>query len=129
MNTTKKYEEWLLDMRKYFLVHNYSSEMKFHLSIYNLNGREARWWRDLKHTKKDEVREIKWSDFHKNFQEKYLSKIFYDRKVKEFHELGMGSMIMDAFSNRFLDLLHYVPYINGGKVKIHQFLGCLPPNF
>ena len=36
---------------------------------------------------------------------------------------------MDAFINIFLDLLHYVPYIKDEKVKIQQFLGCLPPNF
>ena len=49
--------------------------------------------------------------------------------MKEFHELGMGSMTMDAFINRFLDLLHYVPYIKDKKVKRKQFLGCIPPNF
>ena len=38
-------------------------------------------------------------------------------------------MTMDAFINRFLDMFHYVPYIKEEKVKIHQFLGCLPPNF
>ena len=38
-------------------------------------------------------------------------------------------MTMDAFINRFLDLLHYVPYIKEEKVKIQQFLGCLPPSF
>ena len=54
---------------------------------------------------------------------------FFDEKVQEFHELKMGSLNMDAFINRFLDLLHYVPYINDEKVKIQQFLGCLPPNF
>ena len=58
-----------------------------------------------------------------------MSKILFDRKVKEFHELCMGSMTMDAFINRFLDLLHYVPYINDEKVKIQHFLGCVPPNF
>ena len=41
----------------------------------------------------------------------------------------MGSMTMDSFINRFLDMLHYVLYIKDEKVKIHQFLGCLPPNF
>ena len=41
----------------------------------------------------------------------------------------MCSMTMDAFINRFLELLHYVPYIKDEKVKIQQFLGCLPPNF
>ena len=41
----------------------------------------------------------------------------------------MESMTMDAFINIFLDMLHYVPYIKENKVKIQQFLGCLPPNF
>ena len=54
---------------------------------------------------------------------------FFDKKVKEFHELRMGSMTMDVFINIFLDLLHYVPYIKDEKVKTQQFLGCLPPNF
>ena len=103
--------------------------MKDQLAIYNLNGKAMRWWRDLKHTKKDELREIRWSNFRKIFQEKHMSERFFDRKVKEFHELRMGSMTMDAFINRFLDLLHYVPYIKEEKLKIQQFLGCLPPNF
>ena len=38
-------------------------------------------------------------------------------------------MTMDSFINIFLDLLHYFPYIKDEKVKIQQFLGCLPPNF
>ena len=54
---------------------------------------------------------------------------FFDIKVKEFHELIIGSMTMDDFINRILDLLHYVSYIKVEKVKLHQFLGCLPPNF
>ena len=57
-----------------------------------------------------------------------MLEIFFDRKVKEFHKLRMGSMTLDAFINIFLDLLHYVPYIKDEKVKIKQFLGCLPPN-
>ena len=85
--------------------------MKGHLAIYNLNGKVARWWRDLKNTKKYDVKEIQWSNFRKMFLEKYMSKRFFDRKVKEFHELRMVSMTMDAFINRFLDMLHYVPYI------------------
>ena len=83
----------------------------------------------MKHTKKDDLREIHWDKFRKIFQEKYRSKIFFERKVKEFHEIRMGSMTIDAFINIFPDLLHYVPYIKDEKVKIQQFLGCLPPNF
>ena len=85
--------------------------MKAQLAIYNLNGKSARWWRDLKHTKKYELREIHWDSFQKIFQEKYMWERSFDRKVKEFHELRMGSMAMDAFINICLYLLHYVPYI------------------
>ena len=63
VNIGEKAEEWLLGMSKYFQVHNYSSVMQARLSIYNLNGKEARWWRDLKHTNKDELREISWEKF------------------------------------------------------------------
>ena len=54
---------------------------------------------------------------------------FFDRKLKEFHELRMGSITMDDFINRLLDMLHYVPYIKYEKVNIEQFFGCLPLNF
>ena len=47
-----------------------------------------------------------------------MTERLFDCKVKELHELRMGSMIMDAFINRFLDLLHYVLYIKEEKVKI-----------
>ena len=63
VNTRERDKEWLLGMIKYFQVHNYSSEMKARLAIYNLNGKATRWWRDLKHTKKDELREIRWDNF------------------------------------------------------------------
>ena len=65
VKTREKVEEWPLGMSKYFKVHNYSSEMKARLAIYNLNGKATRWWRDLKRTKKDELREIRWDNFRK----------------------------------------------------------------
>ena len=83
----------------------------------------------MKHNKKDELREIRWDNFQQIFQEKYVSERIFDRKMKEFHELHMGSMTMDSFINIFLDLLHYVPYIKDEKVKIELFLGFLPHKF
>ena len=58
MTTVEKDEEWILGMSKYFRVHNYSSEIKSHLAIYNLNDKATRWWRDLQHTEKYDLREI-----------------------------------------------------------------------
>ena len=47
-----------------------------------------------------------------------MFEIFFDKKVKEFHELKMGSLTMDSFIYIFLDLLHYVPCTKDEKVKI-----------
>ena len=46
--------------------------MKARIGIYNLNCKACRWWRDLKHTKKDDLREVWWTKFHNIFQEKYM---------------------------------------------------------
>ena len=62
VNMGENAKEWLLGMSKYFQVHNYSSVMQARLGIYSLNGKAARWWRDLKHTKKYELREIRWEN-------------------------------------------------------------------
>ena len=56
--------------------------MKSRLATYILNGKEARLWRGLNHTKKDELKEIRWSNFHRIFQENYIYEGFFDRKVK-----------------------------------------------
>ena len=42
----------------------------------------------------------------------------FDRKMKEFHQLRMGSMTMDDFLNKILDLLYYITHIKEEKVKI-----------
>ena len=55
VNTGEKTKEWLLGMSKCFQVHSYSIVMYDRLSIYNLNGKASRWWKDLKDTKKYEL--------------------------------------------------------------------------
>jgi hypothetical protein len=39
---------WLLDIKKYFQIYNYSSNMKVTMAIYNLKGKAIIWWQDLK---------------------------------------------------------------------------------
>jgi hypothetical protein len=37
-------ETWLLVMRKYFQLHNYSSRAEGRISIYQLKGKASMWW-------------------------------------------------------------------------------------
>jgi hypothetical protein len=64
-------------------------------------------------------KDITWKEFKKYFEEKkYLTKRYYDRNMKEFFELKLGSMTIDEYQRRFLELLKYVPFIKEETVKI-----------
>jgi hypothetical protein len=47
--------------------------------------------------------------------------------MKKFFELKLGSMTIDEYERRFLELLKYVPFIKDEAVKIQRYLSGLPP--
>jgi hypothetical protein len=57
-------------------------------------------------------------EFERHFQKKYLTKRYYDKKMKEFFELMLGSMTIDEYERRVLELLKYVSFIKDEPVKI-----------
>jgi hypothetical protein len=63
------------------------------------------------------------------FRKAYLSKRYYDGKIREFYEHKLGQLTMDEYVKRFIELLRYVPYIKYEKVKIECFLSGLPQSF
>ena len=117
---------WLLGMRKYFQVQDYSGNMKARVAIFNLVGRESIWWEHFMRVKKINGRKIVWKQFQKYFKRKYLSNRYYDDKIKEFHELRLGQQTMEENANKFLEILRYVKYIKDEKVKIQRFLSGFP---
>jgi hypothetical protein len=60
------------------------------------------------------------------FQKKYLTKLYYDRKVKEVFELKLGSMTIYEYETRFLELLKYVSFIKDEQLKIQIYLSGIP---
>jgi hypothetical protein len=46
--------------------------------------------------------------------------------MKEFFELKLGSMTIDEYQRRFLELLKYVSLIKDEEVKIHKYLSGFP---
>jgi hypothetical protein len=46
--------------------------------------------------------------------------------MQDFFELKFGSMKMDEYERRFLELLRYVGFIKDEKVKIQRFYSGLP---
>ena len=42
--TEEEAEAWLLDIKKYFQIYNYSSNMKVRMEVYNLKVKASIWW-------------------------------------------------------------------------------------
>jgi hypothetical protein len=61
-------EAWLLRMRKYFQLHNYSSNAEARIATYHLQGKESMWWDQLKQVKHLDEKIISWKQFKKYFQ-------------------------------------------------------------
>jgi hypothetical protein len=55
-----------------------------------------------------------------------LTKRHYDKKMKEFFEIKLGSMTIDEYDKRFLELLKYVSFIKDETVKIQRYLSGFP---
>jgi hypothetical protein len=122
-------EAWILGLKKYFRVHNYSENLKSRITIFNLNGKASIWWEDLRNVKGIREKGLSWNKFEKYFKKKYLSEWYYDEKMKEFYELKLGQLTIDEYINKFLELMRYVPYIKDEKVKMQRFLSGMPQSF
>jgi hypothetical protein len=85
--TGEEAEAWLLDIKKYFQIYNYSSNMKVRITIYNLKGKANKWSQDLKLSKGLKEKQLEWFDIKKYFKKQYLSESYYEMKMKEFYEL------------------------------------------
>jgi len=47
--------------------------------------------------------------------------------MKEFFELNLGSMTIDEYERRFLEMLKYVYFIKDEQVNIQRYMSGLPP--
>jgi hypothetical protein len=86
---------WMLGMRKYFQLKNYSSHTLGIISIYQLKGKVSIWWDQLVPVQHLREKNVTWKEFKKYFENKYLAKRYYDKKMKDFFELKPGSMTID----------------------------------
>jgi hypothetical protein len=86
---------WLLGMKKYFQLQNYSAHAEGRIAMYQLKEIASMWWDQFVQVQHIREKEVMWKEFKRYFKKKYLTKRYYDRKMKEFFELKLGSMTMD----------------------------------
>jgi hypothetical protein len=88
-------EAWLLGLKKYFRVHDFSENLKARVATFNLNGKASIWREDLKNMKGVREEDLSWKQFEKYFWKNYLSERYFDEKAKEFYELKLGQLTIE----------------------------------
>jgi hypothetical protein len=83
------------------------------------------WWDKLVQVQHIVEKNVTWREFNKYF-EKYLTKRYYDKKMKEFFELKLGSKTINEYKIRLLELLKYISFIKDETIKIQRYLSGLP---
>ena len=73
---------WLLGMRNFFRLHDYSKNMKPRVATFSLKVKVDIWWEYVKNIRCIHEEYLTWSEFEKLFKKKYLSGRYFDDKEK-----------------------------------------------
>jgi hypothetical protein len=106
-------------------LQNYSSHAEERIAMYQLKGKASMWWDQLVQVQHIKKKNVTWEEFKKYFENKYLTKRYYDKKMKEFFKLKLGGMSIDEYEWNCLELLKYVPFIKDETAKIQRYLSGL----
>jgi hypothetical protein len=73
-----------------FALHDYTSNMKVHMVVFQLKGSTLLWWKTLLPHLNMVVEDVSWELFEEWFQERYLSEEFIEHQLNEFNALRQG---------------------------------------
>jgi len=76
------------------------------------------WWDQFVQVQHIDEKKVTWREFKRYFQKKYLTKRYYYKKVKELFEIKFGSMMIDEYGRKFVEMLKYITFIKDEEVKI-----------
>ena len=62
------FEAWLIGLRKFFQLHQYTPNMDARVAIYHLQGKATIWWDQLVKLKYIDEENLSWRNFKKYFQ-------------------------------------------------------------
>ena len=79
---SKDPEAWLLGMKNFFRLHDYSENMKTTLATFILKSKEKIWWEDGKNVRGIREECLTWNEFEWLFKKEYLSERYFDEKEK-----------------------------------------------
>eukprot|EP00253_Pinus_taeda_P002202 PITA_02202 len=65
-------EAWILEINKFFKLHEYIDNMKARIVIFSLKGKADMWWEGVKQIRDIRTYDLSWREFKRLFRKKYL---------------------------------------------------------
>ena len=65
--------------------------------IYQVKGKASMWWDHIVQVHHIREKNVTWKEFKRHFEKKYLTKRYYDGKMKYFFELKLGRMAIYGY--------------------------------
>jgi hypothetical protein len=78
---------WLENMAMCFALHDYTSNMKVHMAVFQLKGSALLWWKMLLPQLNMGIEDVSWELFEERFRKRYLSEEFIEHHLNEFNAL------------------------------------------
>ena len=78
------------------------------LAAHQLTGTALAWWENY-YAATEDATTITWNEFVKEFRRYHIPTATMKRKADEFRELQQGSMSVEEYTYRFMELARYAP--------------------
>ena len=107
-------ENWLLKMEKLLRALDCTDAQKVVYATFALQGSAKRWWSGTEQLLRMELggkTSITWEKFKEVFNETYFPDVVRDQKVREFSDLVQGTMTVEEYAAKFVELSHFAPYL------------------
>jgi hypothetical protein len=106
-------ENWLLEIKELFEVLECTDAQRVSFAAFKLQGDAKRWWQSTKLLLAQELGQqaITWERFQQEFLDRYFPRTAREAKAREFATLAQGTMTVEQYAARFMELVRFAPYL------------------
>ena len=117
----QKLENWIRELEKIFDVVGCPDLIKVNQAVFYLVGQADLWWGLNKERLSREVN-FSWEAFVRALKDKFYPVHLQKKLTTEFANLVMGSMSVDEYYQKFIELMRFAPHVvSTEEMKAHKF--------
>jgi hypothetical protein len=108
-------------MVMFFALHEYTSNMKVCMEVFQLKGSTLLWWKTLLPQLNMVVEDVSSELFEEQFWERYLLEKFIEHQLNQFKTLRQGGRTVPEYEAHFMELLGFALHLIIDKLKVNRF--------